>query len=607
MKPTFGRCRRIFLASAVVFILVLSSSGLALADLSFEQELTDWNVVFVEDTWSTTSNYHTAQIITTRYSAGSKSLYGGSEVVGDSSYWYYKDFTETIFWTSYQDFRNLMAIKIDMTDIQRQTSHYSWGYGMEISLVLSDGVNHSRSLLWCRHEEPYWLVGIEDNPYELSFIGADGTTWYRYGTKLTPDRWGITDFGGGPLANVNLANARLGIAFSCVSWHNSPQRLWVKALVDNIQLIRDLTPPTVTVSISGTEGNNGWYTSNVVVALKATDNEKGVDRTEYSFDGVSWLLYTSPVVISSEGKTDFYYRSFDKAGNMSSSVLVLKIDKSPPVISATRSPEANNYGWNNGSVTVHFEAADNISGLDFVTPDTLVSTEGVNQSVTGTATDMAGNSASVILSGINIDVTRPVITIRSPEQLEYSPTENVALDFSVFDSLSGVSSLMAQLDGVEVFSGQLIDLSKFLGRHRLIVIATDAAGNMETSSVEFSVIIPATVDVCPDVLNLKSKSDKNAVTAFIELPEGYLVEEIDAASVKLDIGGTIVSAQSNPSCVGDYDGDGVADLMVKFNRAEVVAALGAAIGQAKITVKGRMNNGLSFAGEDILRVIMSSK
>ncbi len=39
-----------------------------------------------------------------------------------------------------------------------------------------------------------------------------------------------------------------------------------------------------------------------------------------------------------------------------------------------------------------------------------VSTEGTNKSVTGTATDKAGNSASATVSGINIDEKAPTIT-----------------------------------------------------------------------------------------------------------------------------------------------------------------------------------------------------
>jgi len=607
MRSTIYRWSRAFLAMVAVFALVLLSGTPALADLSFEQSLTDWTVQNVEDSWPSTSHEHIAQIVTYRYSTGGKSLRGGAKIVGDYSPWYNRDLTETIFWTDYQDFRNLIAVKVDMTDVQRQTSHYSWGYGMEISLVLSDGVNQSRSLLWCRHEEPYWMPGIEDNPYEFSFIGADGTRWYRYGTTLTPGRWSLTDFGGGPLANVNLAHAKLGLAFSCVSWHSSPQTLWVNALVDSIQLIRDVIPPTVAVTLSGTAGNNGWYTSDVVITLTAADSEKGVDRTEYGFDGINWSLYSSPVKISGEGETTFYYRSFDKGGNLTSSEVLVKIDKTPPVVSASSSPEANSAGWNNSGVTVHFEATDDVSGLGYVTPDVIVSAEGVNHTVTGVAVDKAGNSASVTLSGINIDFTAPVVTINSPEQRDYLARDSLTLDFSATDGLSGVLVLTAQLDGTEVVSGQVVELSGVGGSHSLIVSAVDVAGNLGSKSINFRVAVPAKVDIDPDTLNLKSNGDKGAATAYIELPAGYLADEIDILTVRLDINGMVIKPQPSPSCVGDHDGDGVTDLMVKFSKQEMIATLGGAVGDVKVVVAGEMKNGCVFSGEDMLWVIRPGK
>ena len=52
----------------------------------------------------------------------------------------------------------------------------------------------------------------------------------------------------------------------------------------------------------------------------------------------------------------------------------------------------------------------------------------------------------------------------------------------------------------------------------------------EPYTVEF---IPAFVDFDPDTLNLKSKG--KLVTGYIELPEGYNVNEINLESIKLNI------------------------------------------------------------------------
>jgi beta propeller repeat protein len=108
--------------------------------------------------------------------------------------------------------------------------------------------------------------------------------------------------------------------------------------------------------------------------------------------------------------------------------------------------------------------------------------------------------------------------------------------------------------------------------------------------------ITATIDFDPDTLNLKSKG--NYVTVYIELPRGYLVTQIDISSIRLN--GT-VPALAKPKAIGDYDKDGIPDLMVKFDRAAVqkILALG---NQVEITITGKVA-GVDFEGSDTIRVI----
>lgn len=80
--------------------------------------------------------------------------------------------------------------------------------------------------------------------------------------------------------------------------------------------------------------------------------------------------------------------------------------------------------------------------------------------------------------------------------------------------------------------------------------------------------VNATVAFDYDALNLKSIGDW--VIAYVELPEGYNVNGIDVSTVMLN--GTI-SAELAPTAVGDYDGDGIPDLMVRFNRTLLVEYL----------------------------------
>jgi hypothetical protein len=108
--------------------------------------------------------------------------------------------------------------------------------------------------------------------------------------------------------------------------------------------------------------------------------------------------------------------------------------------------------------------------------------------------------------------------------------------------------------------------------------------------------IEACVDIKPDTLNLKSQG--RWVTCYIELPGIYDVSDINIASLRLD---DTVPAAFHPSAVGDYDEDGIRDLMVKFPRDQVIAILEPGE-EVEILVTGTVG-GTDFHGTDVIRVI----
>jgi hypothetical protein len=207
----------------------------------------------------------------------------------------------------------------------------------------------------------------------------------------------------------------------------------------------DKTAPVTTASVTGTAGSNGWYKagSPVTLTLTATDNLSGVALTNYTINGGTTQSYSGSVSLS-DGNYTVTYWSVDVAGNVEGShSLTLKVDQTPPTISASRTPAANANGWNNSAVTVSFSCADSGSGLATACPAAQVlNSEGVNQSSSGTVTDMAGNSANVTVSNINIDLTAPTITgsaTPAPNAAGWNNT-NVTVSFSCSDALSGIAS-----------------------------------------------------------------------------------------------------------------------------------------------------------------------
>jgi len=121
--------------------------------------------------------------------------------------------------------------------------------------------------------------------------------------------------------------------------------------------------------------------------------------------------------------------------------------------------------------------------------------------------------------------------------------------------------------------------------------------NMAAFSIHLPVTnITATIDFDPDTLNQKSQG--KWVVVYIELPQGYNVANIIISSLLLE---ETIPAEPWPYSIGDYDKDGIPDLMVKFNRADVINLLPSG-NNVIVHVKGMVGT-TTFEGFDIIRVI----
>lgn len=89
-------------------------------------------------------------------------------------------------------------------------------------------------------------------------------------------------------------------------------------------------PPETSIDLTGTLGLNNWFTTDVTVTFTVIGAEPEF-TTAYSFDLTSWVLYTGPFVISTEGSTTLYYNSTDGVGRIEETKKVtLQIDKAAP-------------------------------------------------------------------------------------------------------------------------------------------------------------------------------------------------------------------------------------------------------------------------------------
>jgi PKD repeat protein len=125
----------------------------------------------------------------------------------------------------------------------------------------------------------------------------------------------------------------------------------------------------------------------------------------------------------------------------------------------------------------------------------------------------------------------------------------------------------------------------------------------ELNHDEFVLQTATTIDFDPDTLNLASKG--KVVTVYIELPADYSLNQIDISSIKIN---NTVSALTYPFEINDYDYDGIPELMVKFDRASVIALFsGVNIpGNYVIEVTGKWKD-ICFKANTTIRVISLPK
>jgi len=161
----------------------------------------------------------------------------------------------------------------------------------------------------------------------------------------------------------------------------------------------------------------------------------------------------------------------------------------------------------------------------------------------------------------------------------------------VFAAQSGGSSM-----GWVALPSLLKDMTYTIDALTAEVVSRSTPG-VNLVNIVFATIIPATVDIDPDVLELKSEG--KSVTCYIELLEGYDVVQIDVTTILLN---DAVFAESAPTEVEDNDGDGIPDLKVKFDRSAVEAVVDPG-DRVEITVTGELTDGTRFIGSDTIRVI----
>jgi hypothetical protein len=237
---------------------------------------------------------------------------------------------------------------------------------------------------------------------------------------------------------------------------------WSTDSIANIEAARtatikiDTTAPVTTAGAKNadltTYSSGDWTNQNVTVTLSATDESgAGLDHISYTIDTGATQTYSAPIAFTTEGYYQLGYWSVDKAGNNETHhTFVLKIDKTAPTATAAfengsgQTITANTAGWFNQPVTVRPICsdpllADNAASSGVAScPSTLLDTEGADQSITLTVQDNAGNSRSVDITDIDIDLTDPQVNCAAADGVWHG--DDVTISCSASDARSGLKN-----------------------------------------------------------------------------------------------------------------------------------------------------------------------
>lgn len=278
-----------------------------------------------------------------------------------------------------------------------------------------------------------------------------------------------------------------------------------------------VNPPESTISISGTLGFNGWYTSDVTISLYASKLSSGLLKIEYTFYNQSWTTYSMPFKISEEGQTVIFFRAHDLAGNIEPTKMqTVDIDKTPPnglvliedgaidvyntnvnlTISVTDIPSGpttippTGYFWGvpSGPADMRFSNNDLIwSNWETYIENKIwqLDTGSGNKTVYVQVRDNAGLVSATFTDTVNLVTTgdsvppETVIDVSGSQESIGVYTSEVIIILSSSDDLSGIETIEYSFDGKKWNIYQMPFTVDTKGETIIHYRSSDRAGNAE--------------------------------------------------------------------------------------------------------------------------------
>lgn len=168
------------------------------------------------------------------------------------------------------------------------------------------GVNRNVTMVFDPDTKKYFVAGNakftlkqsdESSLIERIEVSIDGSDYTLYNGAVQFDREG-----------------KHTIKFRAIN----PVNNW--SPVQFMEVFVDLAPPLTEAQFADgkfySDGKVTYAALNSTITLAAQDNLSGVAQVEFSWDGVSFLPYTRPILIDRPGQRTLFFRSLDRVSNL---------------------------------------------------------------------------------------------------------------------------------------------------------------------------------------------------------------------------------------------------------------------------------------------------
>lgn len=440
---------------------ISSSTGCGTTNITSDQLATDY-------TCSATSGGGTSsQTVSIKRDAtapsASLSVFAGT---AGSNGWYTSDVTVR---TSGSDATSGIA---SCTDDQLQ-SEETTGSTFNGSCTNHAGLTTNASSLTVKLDETAPVISP-------NVAGTAGTSpWYTSTVDVT---WSVAD----SISGIESSDAACGVTTSITADSSTATTVNCSATngaglsgSDSVDIYKDGSAPVLTKSVEGTVGNDGWYTGDVTIDWgEPSDPHSGIDSSDCE----------DATINADTAGTTSSCDATNGAGLQSSDSVSVKRDATNPTISGAVAPTDpdGTEGWYKSAPTVTFTCDDVTSGIESCVVDGETNNSiqlgeaSTAQTVSGTATDKAGNTQTDSVSGLYVDLSDPanIAFVGGPAagSSHYFGSVPAAPTCTADDAISG-------LEGC-VVSGY----SPSVGPHTMTATATDNAGRTATATRTYTVL-----------------------------------------------------------------------------------------------------------------------